>query len=110
MNYYSGFDVTIFGSAMGSRHTQESLISSHERRLIWFLRFVYVVVLVAVFVARETLQKHLDTLWRYLATNRIFTSVYFETCWVMVCYPVILAVPFAISKVGATQMYSLNQC
>lgn len=73
---------------------------SHEGRLVWCLRLVYVVALTAVFVARETLQNYVDDMWRYLATNQIFKSAYFETWWVIACYPVILAVPFAISKVG----------
>ena len=68
---------------------------------MWLLRLVYLVALAAAVVASEALQKYVDDLWRYLATNRIFTSVYFETWWVIACYPVILAVPFAISKVDA---------
>ncbi len=81
-----------------------------EKSPITFLtRLVYTVLFVAGFCYYDTLQKGVDSLYSYLHQTWVFNSVYFETWWTTLCYPVILAFPRAMAEIRYFDQYKLDK-
>ena len=77
--------------------------------LMWIVRIACLLAVSFALFNHAKLQSYIDYTWRHLSTNWAFKSVYFETWWVIVCYPPILFAPYAMSKLSVFDKYKIDR-
>ena len=79
-----------------------------ESQVVWCVRIAVITVLFLCLWKSDPAQAIVDDIYSWLLTTRFFSSVYFETCWVIIVYPLILIIPKMIDKIRYLDKYKLD--
>ncbi len=76
--------------------------------ITWSLRLLSVTFAAYCFFHIKDVQTVVDNLYSWLLTTWLFQSVYFETIWVVLTYPVILSIPKFMDAIPYWDQYKIH--
>ena len=79
-----------------------------EAQVVWSLRIIVSAASLLCLWKSDSSQALVDDIYSWLLTTGFFNSVYFETCWVIIVYPLILIIPKMIDKIPYLDKYKLD--